>query len=256
MWSSEWAVTDDTRLLDLGLFRSASFTALMLGGLLLMASAFACLAFTSVWLQTVLDLGPVMAGLALLPMAATSFVASAASARLLHRVSPRLTIGIGLLLIGAGSGLQGVLDAGSAWTAIVPGLVVGGLGVGIAIPVLSSAAMAAAPHERGGMAGGAFNTFRQLGYALGVAVLGVVLRARIEHVLTGHVSDPHALAGAASGGRAPHVPIVRAAVASGLDAVYAVSACLGLAGGIIVLALVRRPRETSHARHEQETVAA
>jgi EmrB/QacA subfamily drug resistance transporter len=242
-------------LLDLGLFRSASFTALMLGGLLLMASAFACLAFTSVWLQTVLDLGPVMAGLALLPMAGTSFLASAASARLLHRVSPRLTIGIGLLLIGAGSGLQGVLDAGSGWTAITPGLVVGGLGVGVAIPVLSSAAMAAAPHERGGMAGGAFNTFRQLGYALGVAVLGVVLRARIEHVLTGHVADPHALAGAASGGRAPDLPIVREAVASGLDAVYGVSACLGLAGGVIVLALVRRPRAAPHARPERETAA-
>ncbi|MDN3351021.1 MFS transporter [Actinomadura sp. DC4] len=243
-------------LLDLGLFRSASFTALMLGGMLLMASAFACLAFTSVWLQTVLGLGPVDAGLAVLPLAATSFVASAASARLSHRVSPRLTIGIGLLLIGIGSGLQGVLDAGSTWTAIMPGLVVGGVGVGISIPNLASASMAAAPHERGGMAGGALNTFRQLGYALGIAVLGVVLRARIEHVLTGHVPDPHALAGAASGGRAPHLPIVRSAVASGLNAVYAVSACLGIVGGILVLALVRRPRETARPLPEQETVAA
>jgi hypothetical protein len=86
-------------------------------------------------------------------------------------------------------------------------------------------------------------------------VLGVVLRARIEHVLTGHVADPHALAGAAGGGRAPHLPIVREAVASGLDAVYAVSACLGLAGGVIVLALVRRPRAASPAQPEQETVA-
>ena len=243
-------------LLDLGLFRSASFTAIMIGGALLMASAFACLAFTSVWLQTVLGLGPVMAGLALLPMAATSFVTSAASARLLHRASPRLTIGIGLLLIGAGSGLQGMLDAGSSWTALMPGLVVGGLGVGIAIPTLSSAAMAAAPHERGGMAGGAFNTFRQLGYALGVALLGVVLRARIEHVLTGHVGDPHGLAGAASGGRAPRLPIVRDAVASGLNTVYAVSAGLGLAGGLIVLALVRRPRSTPQPERVPETVTA
>jgi EmrB/QacA subfamily drug resistance transporter len=243
-------------LLDLGLFRSPSFTAIMLGGMLLMASAFACLAFTSVWLQAELGLGPVRAGLALLPMAATSFVASAASARLLHRVSPRLTIGIGLLLIGTGSGLQAVLDASSSWTALVPGLVVGGLGVGIAIPTLSSAAMAAAPHERGGMAGGAFNTFRQLGYALGIAVLGVVLRSRIEHVLTGHVPDAHAMAGAASGGRAPHVAIVGSAVASGLNAVYAVSAALGLVGGVIVLVLVRPPRGVPDPAPARETAAA
>jgi hypothetical protein len=138
----------------------------------------------------------------------------------------------------------------------VPGLVVGGLGVGIAIPTLSSAAMAAAPHERGGMAGGAFNTFRQLGYALGIAVLGVVLRSRIEHVLTGHVPDAHAMAGAASGGRAPHVAIVGSAVASGLNAVYAVSAALGLVGGVIVLVLVRPPRGVPDPAPARETAAA
>jgi hypothetical protein len=198
---------------------------------LLMASAFACLAYTSVWLQGVLGLDPVRAGLALLPMAATSFVVSAAGARVLHRVPPRPAIGVGLLLIGAGAGLQGVLSASSTWTALVPGLVVGGLGVGLAIPILSSA-------------------------ALGVAVLGVVLRSRIEHVLTGHVADPHGMAGAASGGRAPHLPIVRSAVASGLNTVYAVSAGLGLAAGLIVLLLVRSPKAPAGAHAEPETVTA
>jgi EmrB/QacA subfamily drug resistance transporter len=243
-------------LLDLALFRSPSFNAIMFAGTLLMASAFACLAYTSIWLQGSLGLGPVRAGLALVPMAGTSFLVSALGGRFLHGVSPRLTIGIGLLLIGAGSGLQAVLDAGSTWTAITPGLVVGGVGVGAAIPALSSAAMAAAPPERGGMAGGAINTFRQLGYALGVAVLGVVLRSRIEHVLTGHVADPHAMAGAASGGRAPDLPVVHAAVASGLDRVYAVSAALGLAGGAVVLALLRRPAPRPSERKPRESVRA
>ncbi|WP_329258496.1 MFS transporter [Actinoallomurus sp. NBC_01490] len=243
-------------LLDLTLFRSPSFSAIMLGGALLMASAFACLAFTSVWLQAVLGLGPVKAGLAVVPMAATSFVVSAAGARVLHRVPPRLTIGIGLLLIGAGAGLQGVLSAGSTWTAITPGLIVGGVGVGLAIPSLSSAAMAAAPHERGGMAGGALNTARQLGYALGVAVLGVLMRARVEHVLTGHVPDPHGMAGAVGGGRAPHLPIVRSAAASGLNTVYAVSAGLGLAAGVIVLLLVRSPQPSAAPEPDREAVAA
>jgi EmrB/QacA subfamily drug resistance transporter len=243
-------------LLDLALFRSPSFGAIMLGGAMLMASAFACLAFTSVWLQAVLGLGPVKAGLALVPMAATSFVVSAAGARVLHRVPPRLTIGVGLLLIGAGAGLQGVLSAGSTWTAITPGLVVGGVGVGLAIPSLSSAAMTAVPHERGGMAGGALNTSRQLGYALGVAVLGVLMRARVEHVLTGHVPDPHGMAGAVGGGRAPHLPIVRAATASGLNAVYAVSAGLGLAAGVIVLLLVRSPRPSAAPEPDRAAVAA
>jgi EmrB/QacA subfamily drug resistance transporter len=243
-------------MLDLALFRSPSFTAIMIGGALLMASAFACLTFTSVWLQAVLGLGPVRAGLAVLPMAATSFVVSAAGARVSHRVPARLSIGVGLLLIGAGSGLQGVLSAGSTWTALVPGLVVGGFGVGLAIPALSAAAMAAAPRERGGMAGGALNTSRQLGFALGIAVLGVVLRARVEHVLTGHVPDPHGMAGAVSGGRAPHLPVVREAAASGLNAVYAVSAALGLAAGVIALVLVRSPKTPAAPEPDREAVTA
>ncbi|MEV5711779.1 MFS transporter [Actinoallomurus sp. NPDC052274] len=243
-------------LLDLGLFRNRSFVAVLVGGALLMASAFACLAFTSLWLQGALGLGPVRAGAALIPLALTSFVVSAAGARLLHGVSPRLSIGIGLLLIGIGSGLQAVLDAGSSSSAIMPGLIVGGVGVGLAIPVLSAAVMSAVPPERGGMAGGALNTFRQLGYALGIAVLGIVFRGRIEHVLTGHVADPHTMAGAASGGQAPRLPIVRAAVASGLNEVYAVSAGLGIAAGIIVLALVRSPRRTVRPQPQPEKAAA
>ncbi|MCO5967291.1 MFS transporter [Actinoallomurus soli] len=243
-------------LLDLGLFRNRSFVAVLIAGALLMASAFACLAFTSLWLQGALGLGPVRAGAALIPLALASFLVSAAGARLLHGVPPRLSIGIGLLLIGAGSGLQAVLDAGSTSTAIIPGLIVGGVGVGAAIPVLSAAAMGAVPPERGGMAGGALNTFRQLGYALGVAVLGIVFRGRIEHVLTGHVADPHAMAGAASGGQAPRLPIVRAAVASGLNEVYAVSAGLGIAAGIVVLALVRPPRRAVRPEPRRERAAA
>lgn len=63
------------------------------------------------------------------------------------------------------------------------------------------------------------------------------------------------MAGAASGGRAPHLPVVRAAVAAGLNTVYAVAAGLGLAAGIIVLALVRPTRAAAPAGPERATVA-
>ncbi|GAA3670411.1 MFS transporter [Nonomuraea antimicrobica] len=161
-------------MLDLRLFAGRSFGGIMAGAGLLMPAAFACLAFTSLWLQRDLGLGPVMAGLALSPMAATSLVVSVASARLFPGLSPRAALGGGLLLIGAGAFLQGLLDAHSGWTALTAGLVVSGLGVGLAVPALNSAAMAYAPHERAGMAAGTVNTVRQLGYALGVAVLGLL----------------------------------------------------------------------------------
>lgn len=85
--------------------------------------------------------------------------------------------------------------------------------------MLTSAAMSAVPHDRAGMAGGALNTFRQLGYAVGIAVLGTVF------------------ASAASGrsGRAE-----RAAVATSLDHVFAVAGGTGLLAATIVLVFVQR----------------
>lgn len=161
-------------MLDLRLFANRSFSGIMAGAGLLMPAAFSCLAFTSIWLQQDLRLGPVMAGLALSPMAATSLVVSVAWSRLFPGSSPRVALGGGLLLIAAGAFLQGLLGADSTWTALTPGLIVTGVGVGLAIPSLSSAAMTYAPPQRAGMAAGTVNTVRQLGYALGIAVLGIL----------------------------------------------------------------------------------
>jgi EmrB/QacA subfamily drug resistance transporter len=221
-------------LLELRLFRSASFSATIMAGLILMAAAFAILAYTSVWLRGVLGLSPVAAGVALLPMAVCSFLVSAVAGRALQGVSPRWTVGIGLVLIGVGSGLQSVVGADSGALALLPGLAVVGIGVGLAIPTLTAAAMSAAPPQLGGMVAGTLNTARQLGYALGVAVLGLIFRNTVE----GHVSDP-GLVEAVVAGQAPRVDEVREAVAAGLHAGYLVAGAAGVVGGLLVLWLVR-----------------
>ncbi|MEO3750861.1 MFS transporter [Streptomyces sp. B6B3] len=164
-------------VLDLGLLRRPSFAALMTAAALLTGAAFAHYTYTMLWLQYALGLSPVRAGLAVLPMAATVFVVAAAGGRLLDRLPPRLPISVGVLLIGVGLLLQTAVSPDSAWTVLLPGLTVTGVGVGVAVPVLVSAALAAAPQERSGMASGALNTFRQLGFALGVAVLGTLFTA-------------------------------------------------------------------------------
>ncbi|GAA1856090.1 MFS transporter [Pseudonocardia ailaonensis] len=231
-------------LLQLSLFRSASFSATITAGLMLMASAFAILAYTSVWLQGVLGLTPVAAGVALLPMAVCSFLVSALAGRVLQGISPRWTVGIGMVLIGAGGWLQSMVGADSGALALLPGLAVVGIGVGLAIPTLTSAAMSAVPPQLGGMVAGTLNTARQLGYALGVAVLGLVFRTTVE----GHVANP-ALVGAVVSGQAPRTPEVHAAVAAGLHTGYLVAGAAGILGGLLVLVLVRatRPHPTGPA---------
>ncbi|WUS98708.1 MFS transporter [Streptomyces sp. NBC_00708] len=235
-------------LLDLSLFRTSAFTGVMAGALAFNMAAFGVLPYTSIWLQTVLGLSPVQGGLAVLPLAATSFVVAAVGGRLLHGAPPRLTIGVGLVLIGAGTLGQAVLGAGSSWPVLVPGLVVAGIGTGLVSPAIAGAALAAVPPERAGTAGGAVNTFRQLGYAFGVAVLGTVLTSRMGESLGDGPS--HALAGGGAAGlRAAGMPehALRAAFASGLNTAAVVAGAVGIVAGVAVLLLVKGERKAPEA---------
>ncbi|WP_067465448.1 MFS transporter [Actinomadura macra] len=230
-------------LLDLRLFRGPSFTGIMIASLVLSGAAFSYLPYTSLWLQTVQGQDAVAAGLVLLPISGLSFAVSALAGRFLNGVSPRWTVGAGMLLIGFGTLGQAVLAAGSGWTALVPGLAVTGVGVGLAMPTVTAAAMASVPPERGGMAAGAVGTVRQLGYALGVAVLGSVFRTTMERSLEHRVPDGDAAAHALTGGRASGVPqaAAHAAFASGLNAACATAGVVALAAGVAALVLIRRP---------------
>ncbi|MGF1429388.1 MFS transporter [Kitasatospora sp. LaBMicrA B282] len=211
-------------LLDLGLLRNRTFLGLTLAGLLLTAAAFAQLTYTGLWLQQVLDLSPLDAGLAVCPLALAAFVVALISAKAFHRMAPQLPIGIGLLLIGTGTLLLALVSAGSSWTVLLPGLLLTGVGVGMSTPLMMSTALAAVPRERAGMASGALNTARQLGYALGIAVLGTIFQDRVR-ALTPHLAGKPDL----------HVPF-----AGGLDRIFLVAGCAGLVAGLLVLALVRR----------------
>lgn len=232
-------------MLDLGLLRNPAFTAMLLAGGLLSAAAWAGMTYQSLWLQSVLGLSPVKAGLVMLPAAAAAFVVSGQVGRFLHRTSPRWMVGTGLLVIGLGALAQAVLRQGSSWPVIIPGLVLVGIGAGLAIASMSATAMAAVPWQQAGMAAGALSSFRQLGYAFGIAVLGEVFNSGLSH------GSPHgaasALSPALSGGQAQAVlartpalaPVVHRAFADGLDLAYAVAAGLGLIAAVTVLTLVR-----------------
>jgi EmrB/QacA subfamily drug resistance transporter len=237
-------------MLDLTLLRDRSFSALVATGALLSASAWAAMSYQSLWLQSVLGLSPIKAGLVVLPCALTAFVASAAVGRVMDRVQPRVLVGLGMFLIAAGALGQAVIRTGSSWPVVIPGLVVVGIGAGIAMAPLSSTAMALVSHQRAGMAGGALSAFRQLGYAFGIAVLGEVFRNGLQHA-----AGPN-LAAALSGGQARAVlaanpglePLVHRAFADGLDPAYTLAAAFGLLAGIAVFAFVRtRPAHEAAA---------
>ncbi|MDG6110081.1 MFS transporter [Dactylosporangium aurantiacum] len=245
-------------MLDLSLLRRPSFAVLMAGAAALTAAAFANLVFVSLWAQSVLGLGAMAAGLVLAPMAVVAFVVAGVGGRLLHTVAPRYSIGCGLLLVAAGTALCMLVGPDSGWAALMPGLCVTGVGVGLSTPVLASASLAAAPPDRAGMASGASNTCRQLGYALALPVFATVVTARAGQVL-GDDAAARRLTGGGYRDLLGQVPAgaLRAAYAAGLDRVFLVSAVIAGVAGVAVLALLRppaparlspRPAEPAHVR--------
>lgn len=249
-------------MLDLALLRTPSFGGLMAGAVVFSAAAFANLVFVSVWAQSVLDLSPVKAGLILTPLSGMSFLAAGLAGRFLANGAPQWPIGIGLLLIGAGTLLEMLLTGDSGWTALLPGMIVTGVGVGIASPTLASAALAAAPASRAGMAGGAANTFRQLGFAVGIPVVGAILAGAIGRSLddSGTFAGTESAAELVTGGQAQNliagVPeqaraaatsAVEDAYAAGLDQVFLISGLAAIAAAVLVMLVVRRSPEQPEA---------
>lgn len=221
-------------MFPLVLLRNRDFGATLLGASGQTFAAFASTPLVSLWLQQQLRMTPLHAGLALLPMAATAFLVAGVFGRFMHDAPPKWTIGAGLVVVGVGTGLLTVIDAGSSWPALVPGLVVIGAGIGINAPALVSVGMAAVPPQQGGTAAGAVNTARQLGLALGVAVLGTVFRGAAD------ADQPMTL---------PHF-------AAGLDAAFAVAAAVGIVFGLIAFTLFHRQRPIVEPGNVEQKVAA
>ncbi|MDE9364108.1 MFS transporter [Luteipulveratus sp. YIM 133132] len=260
-------------MLDLSLLRSGAFVGALIAGFVLTAGAFAYLTYASIWMQSVLGMSPVEAGLASLPLAVASFVTSASVGRLLHGSRTWLAVGVGIVLTGVGGlAVAAQLGAGADWKALIAGMTISGVGVGLAAPTISSTAMAAVSAARGGMAAGAVNTARQLGFALGIAALGSVFSARIHATLQDRaVPRASDVADLVAGGQSrialAHAPAevrgalesaVRLASADGLRTTALVAGFLGVVGGVVAAMLIRpRPQAAPEAEGAQreETLA-
>ncbi|MFG3102355.1 MFS transporter [Streptomyces sp. NPDC048182] len=229
-------------LIDPRLFLRPAFSGVMLGAMAFNGAAFGVLVYTSIWLQTLLGMSPVRGGLVFLWMSLASFVVAAAGGRLLHGVPARFTIGGGLLLVAVGQFCMAFLDASSSASDLVPGLILVGVGTGLVSPGIAGAALAAVPPERAGMAGGAVNTFRQLGYALAIALFGTVLTSRMADTLPHDAAQ--GLAGGAAGAlRGPFGDrTLHTVFAEGLNAAAVTAGVVAAVAGVLVLLVVRPDR--------------
>ena len=135
--------------------------------------------YLTLYLQDDLGYGPLQAGLRFLPQTLAIFFWSFFAGRLTVRVQSRYLLGIGMLGVTGALLWMGTTQPTSGWTVLLPGFILAGFGAGTVNPVLASGAVSVVQPQRSGMASGANNTFRQVGIATGIAVLGAVFQSQI-----------------------------------------------------------------------------
>jgi Na+/melibiose symporter-like transporter len=165
-------------MLDLSLFRIGTFDGICAATLLSNATSLAAIFLEVSYLQNVLGHTPWEAGLRLLPLTLCLFVA-ALTGPLVNKVPPGILVGLSISLIAAGMALITLVDAGSSWTALLPSMVVMGIGMGIFNPPRAAVTVGVAEPAKAGMASGMGETFQQVGVAIGIAAFGALFHARV-----------------------------------------------------------------------------
>jgi EmrB/QacA subfamily drug resistance transporter len=164
-------------MLPLRLFRDRSFTGAQVAAFAISASFFALFLYMTLYLQQILGLSAIEAGLVYLPGTLVMLFVSAGTANLGAKVPARLMVGCGLGLVAIGMALFTIADADSSWTVVLPGVLVACVGTGLFNPAVSAVALGSVPVEQSGLAAGVNDTFRQAGIAVGVAALGALIPA-------------------------------------------------------------------------------
>jgi EmrB/QacA subfamily drug resistance transporter len=209
-------------MLPLSLFRIPAFTGTAVVAFAQSVALYPLLLFVAIYMQVGLGLSPTETGLRILPLTLVLVVVAPISGRLTNRLPLRVPLTAGLVLIGTGLLLMRAVDAGSEWTTLLPGLLIGGLAIGVISPALAAAMVSVLPVERSGLASGVNNTFRQLGIAIGIAGLGAIF----EH-------------------RASETPGLRAGIVAGLDAVLLLAAAAAFLAAALAWPLLGRKRSTA-----------
>lgn len=176
-------------MLDLALFRSPAFTATALVAMISFLGLIGFFFVLSLYFGMVQHLTTIEAALRMVTVSGVALVVGAPIGRLMHRVSPRVLITTGLVVAaGAMLSLTGV-DAHTSYGSIVWRLALLGLGMGAVLTPMTASAVSSVPYHLAGMAAAGNNAFRQVGGALGPAVLGTLLTTRALDALPGRLAD-------------------------------------------------------------------
>ena len=217
-------------MLDLSLFKNPTFAGANLVMLLVALAMFGVFFFVSIYMQNVLGYSPTQAGAAFLPMTVLIVLIAPIAGKLSDRVGSRWLMGTGMILVSTSLLIFSRLGLGSSFWNILPGLIVGGLGMALTMTPTTAAAMGSVAVDKAGVGSAVLNSMRQVGGSLGIALMGAIV--------VGYVSAP--------AGTAQALP----QFVDGLQHALLVAAAIAFVSAIVAVSLVRQ------VRHAPETTLA
>ncbi|HEY8526837.1 MAG TPA: MFS transporter [Acidimicrobiales bacterium] len=176
-------------MLDMSLFRNARFSAASGAIMLTFFAMFGTLFLLTQFLQDVLGYTALETGVRLLPMAAIQMVIAPASARVVERVGSKVVVTVGLLVAAVGLIIASQLTPGASYGEVLGALLVLAGGLALVMPTATESIMGSLPPAKAGVGSAVNDTTRELGGALGVAVLGSVMsstyRPKVSDAISG-----------------------------------------------------------------------
>ncbi|WP_406278372.1 MFS transporter [Embleya sp. NBC_00896] len=233
-------------MLDLALFGIPTFVGAVTISFLSRFVTVGSSVYFLLYFQGALGMSPLDSGLLLLPIFVPQLCMGLVAGRLQKRFAAAHIIAAGFTILALGALLMGLsFSPDASWPALLPGLLVWGVGSGIASSPVMSIAVNTVPAERAGMASGTANGLFPIGAAVGIAVLGVLFAARFDTVVGDRAGVPDAvrerIVAAARDGDADRVRELTPArggeaVTAAIDHAYAAGAA-GVMYGVAALAL-------------------
>jgi len=162
-------------MLDLSLFRNGTFAGANLAVFLVALSMFGVFFFVSLYMQGVLGYSAVQAGAAFLPMTILIMLVAPITGRSSDRFGSRWLMTSGMILIAIQLFYFSRLGVRESYWNLLPAMILGGFGMALVMTPSAAAAMRALPVDTSGVGSAVLNAFRQVGGAMGIAVIGAIM---------------------------------------------------------------------------------
>jgi EmrB/QacA subfamily drug resistance transporter len=218
-------------MLDLTLFRNRTYVGANLVVLLVALAMFGVFFFVSLYMQNVLGFTAVQAGAAFLPMTILVILVAPIAGRVSDRFGSRGLMTGGMALLSVQLVYFSQLGTDETFWTLLPGLVLGGIGLSLTMTPSAAAATRAVPVEKAGVGAAVLNAFRQVGGSVGIALMGAIMAAQL--------TEP------------PSIP----SFMRGFERALLVAAGIAITGAIVAGVLIR-PHDTTRETEQVQPAEA